>query len=155
MERGRLKVRKPIPYFVTVFGKEEDGWHRGCWDYGSKLRDQFHRPTAVLYLLMVTLDVLVFVGLLVFTFFEHLRVFRLTHEIWRSQNAAGFDVPVENIEEAGKRLNQYVIMHLTEDALLKLSLRAQCSPRDIDLQFANDLQRMDLLERTIHRPFYL
>ena len=57
--------------------------------------------------------------------------------------AVGFDIPIKNIPELERRLNHYVVMHLTEDALLpELELRAQCSPRDINLQFAQELQRI-------------
>ena len=144
VERGRLKVRKPIPYFVTVFGKEEDGWHRGVVGIvASKLRDQFHRPTAVISINGNSgrASVRGTSGIHVLRALES--VSDLLTRYGGHKAAAGFDVPVENIEELEKRLNQYVIMHLTEDALLpELSLRAQCSPRDIDLQFANDLQKI-------------
>ncbi|MAY80094.1 MAG: single-stranded-DNA-specific exonuclease RecJ [Deltaproteobacteria bacterium] len=43
------QIPDPVPHFVTLWGDESDGWHRGVVGIvAAKVRDAVHRPTAII-----------------------------------------------------------------------------------------------------------
>ncbi|MBM76709.1 MAG: single-stranded-DNA-specific exonuclease RecJ [Proteobacteria bacterium] len=144
LEQSRAKIPHPLPYFITVYGDEDDGWHRGVVGIvASKLRDQYNRPAAVLAINgdVARASVRSLPGIHAVHALES--VSDLLNTFGGHKAAAGFEVPIAKIPELAERLNRYVIRHFSQDAMVpELELRASCRTSELNLPFVQKLSQI-------------
>ena len=131
----------PLPDFITIWGHESEGWHRGIVGIvASRVRDKTNRSTAVITVCgneargsvrtvpgVHAVHALTYAKDLLTNFGGHAA-------------AAGFSVPIENLAALQDRLDTFVRVYCSEVSEFEtISLRAQCSPNDIDLAFARSM----------------
>ncbi len=144
VQRCFAHMPDPLPDFITIWGHESDGWHRGIVGIvASRIRDKTNRSTAVITVCgdeargsvrtvpgVHAVHALTYAKDLLPNFGGHAA-------------AAGFSVPIENLEALQERLDTYVRVYCSEiSAYETLSLRTQCTPEDIDLAFAQSLYKL-------------
>ena len=128
----------PLPDFITIWGHESEGWHRGIVGIvASRIRDKTNRSTAVVTVCgdeargsvrtvpgVHAVQALTYAKDLLGSFGGHAA-------------AAGFSVPMEHLQALQDRLDTYVRLYCSDISTYEtLSLRAQCSTEDIDIAFA-------------------
>ena len=137
-------VPNPVPDFIVLWGHERDGWHRGVVGIvATKIRDMFHRSTAIVAInggqaraSVRTTDTIHAVEALD-------SVNDLLGRYGGHAAAAGFDVPVDKLEQLAHRLNAFAQLKLNAQARIpELEMRVQCRPQDVHLQMANSLRKL-------------
>jgi len=144
VQRCFAHMPDPLPDFITIWGHESEGWHRGIVGIvASRIRDKTNRSTAVITVCgneargsvrtvpgVHAVDALTYAKDLLPNFGGHAA-------------AAGFSVAIDNLESLQERLDTYVRVYCSDiSAYEKLLLRTQCTSEDIDLAFAQSLYKL-------------
>ena len=134
-------MAKPVPDFITIWGHESEGWHRGVVGIvASRVRDKTNRSTAVITVCGEEArgSVRTVPGVHAVKALTHAQ--DLLTNFGGHAAAAGFSVAVSNLEALRERLDDYVRLHCTDaTSYEKLSLRALCQCNDIDMNFAQSM----------------
>ena len=138
------QVGDPPDPFIVVCKSEEEGWHRGVVGIvASRLKDDFHRPAAVIAIQGDTA-----VG--------SVRSISRIHAIEALDScedllvrygghpaAAGFTIPTRHIDEFRRRLGEFVTSHTTEQDLVRTrKYDVQVDPQSLGDDLFAELTRM-------------
>ncbi|MGB0638390.1 MAG: single-stranded-DNA-specific exonuclease RecJ [Myxococcota bacterium] len=111
----------PLPSFVTLWGNESDGWHRGVVGIvAAKVRDAVHRPTAIISI----------AGAEARGSVRSIPTIHAVHALDSAQEvllahgghpaAAGFSIDADNLETLKSTLNEYAKQQADGEALLPI-----------------------------------
>ena len=146
----------PLPDFITIWGHESDGWHRGIVGIvASRIRDKTNRSTAVITVCgneargsvrtvpgVHAVQALTYAKDLLSNFGGH-------------KAAAGFSVSIEHLEALQERLDTYVRVYCSDvSEYEELSLRSVCKPEDINLNFARSMYRLGPFGKDNPKPLF-
>ena len=134
----------PLPDFITIWGHESEGWHRGIVGIvASRIRDKTNRSTAVVTICGEEArgSIRAVPGVHAVNALTHAK--DLLSTFGGHAAAAGFSVPIEHLPELQDRLDTFVRVYCSDVSEYEtLSLRAQCSTEDLDLAFARAMYRI-------------
>jgi single-stranded-DNA-specific exonuclease len=134
----------PLPDFITIWGHESEGWHRGIVGIvASRIRDKTNRSTAVITVCGEEArgSVRTVPGVHAVKALTYAK--DLLPRFGGHAAAAGFSLPVKHLEALQERLDTFVRVYCSEVSEYEtISLRAECAPEDIDLAFARSLYKL-------------
>ena len=150
------QISAPIPNFIFVKGREENGFHRGIVGIvAGKLKDQYHRPVAVVSLGEESARASVRSPPTVHAVKALDYCKDLLGKYGGHAAAAGFDVPLENLAMLEERLQQYIEEEIEQTALIpKLNCQVQCQAEDIDLLVVLKLEELGPFGQNNPRPMF-
>lgn len=135
----------PIPAFIVVGGPEEDGWHRGVNGIvAARIRDEFHRPCAVLSVLgaLATGSIRSVPGVHAVRALDG--VSDLLVRYGGHPVAAGFTLQSVNIPAFAERLAAFVSAHHDDDALIPVEdYDVDADPQECTLGVVADLAALE------------
>ncbi len=134
----------PPPDFAVLWGDEADGWHRGVVGIvAAKVRDQIHRPAAVVAVSGEDArgSVRAPPGVHAVRALDAVQDLLLTYG--GHPAAAGFSARAEHLPEIASRLNTHIQTQLpAEDLVPRMTLDAECGPADLGAHLAHALARL-------------
>lgn len=144
VEDAISQIVEPVPGFIIVKGKEEDGFHRGIVGIvAGRIKDRYHRPVAVISLGEESARASVRSPPAVHAVHALDYCEDLLNKYGGHAAAAGFDVPIQNIDALEARLNQYVDEEISRQGLIpKLQCQVQCEAEDVDFQVVLKLEEL-------------
>lgn len=156
IEDANKQLSDPLPNFIIIKGREEDGFHRGIVGIvAGKLKDQYYRPVAVVSLGETSARASVRAPSAV----HAVRALDYCQDLLGKYGghaaAAGFDVPLENLSKLEERLNRYIEEEIEQSALIpKLHCQVQCEARAVDLLAAIELEKLGPFGQENPRPLF-
>ena len=156
IEDAMKQISEPIPSFIVIKGREEEGFHRGIVGIvAGRLKEQYHRPVAVVSLGEEEARASVRSPPSI----HAVRALDFCQDLLGKYGghaaAAGFSVPIENLAALEKSLNHYVDEEVGKSALIpKLDCQVQCQIGDVDLLVTLKLEELGPFGQENPRPIF-
>ena len=122
LERALFKIENEKLFEDSVLVVAEEGFHHGVIGIvASKILDRYYKPTIIMEIKpdegIATASCRSIEG---FNMIEALNTMKeLFVKYGGHAGAAGFSIPIENIEEFSKRINEYAIKNIPDSSLIK------------------------------------
>jgi single-stranded-DNA-specific exonuclease len=134
----------PAPEFAVLWGDEAEGWHRGVVGIvAAKIRDQIHRPAAIIAVSGEDArgSVRAPPGVHAVQALDAVSDLLLSHG--GHPAAAGFSMKAADLPALAERLDEHVRTHTQPDALVPtLCVDALCSPADLGADLAEEIVQL-------------
>ncbi len=154
VERIVDKIPEDIPNFLVISGTREEGFHKGVGGIvAARLRDQFHRPVAIISAGRDTLT-------------GSIRSIGDVHAVEaldRCQDilikygghpvAAGFSLNKEHLEEFTKRLNDFVAETTDPENLVPVrQIKVKCTLNEISMSTVREFMKLEPFGKDNRKP---